>query len=104
MSLKTLVGALIPELEHKVITTHPLFLGACPHQTGPVLDMVVTVVLLGTCNLLPLFPQSILGRLLLLDTLFEVPLEDKHFSLVCGMGFIKGTLPKDVSMQVFCQV
>ena len=48
-------------MEHKVIITHPLFLGARPHQTGSVLDMVVAVVLLGACNLLPLFSQSILG-------------------------------------------
>lgn len=62
-------------------TTHPLLLGACPHKAGTVLDMVVIVVLLGACYLLPLFPQSVLGRLLLLDALFEVPLEDEHFIL-----------------------
>lgn len=73
-----------PRTEIQVITTHPLLFGACPHQAGTVLDVVVVVVLLGTSYLLPLFSQSVLGRLLLLDALFEVPLEDKHISFSCN--------------------
>lgn len=42
------------------------------------LDVVVAVILLCSGYLLPLVPQSVLGGFLLLDALFEIPLEDIH--------------------------
>ena len=44
-----------------IVSTHPLLSGPGPHQAGAVLDVVVVVVLLGACDLLPLFLQSVLG-------------------------------------------
>lgn len=67
-------------------TTHPLFLGACPHQASTVLDVVVVVVLLCSGYLLPLFLQSVLCQFLLLDTLFEVPLEEQQH-LTCKLVY-----------------
>lgn len=57
------------------VGTHPLLLGARPHQTSPVLDVIVAVILLGSGDLLPLLPQSVLGHFLLLDAFSEIPLE-----------------------------
>lgn len=49
--------------------------------------MVLVMVLLGTCYLLLLFPQSALGQLLLLDALFEVPLENQHLGACNWLEF-----------------
>lgn len=64
-----------PRTVHAIGTDLLLF-GARSHQTGSVLDVVFVVVLLGARHLLPLLLQPVLGRLLLLDALSEVPLED----------------------------
>ena len=42
--------------------------------------MVGAVVAPGAGHLLPLIPESALGRLLLLDRLLEVSLQGKHFT------------------------
>ena len=58
--------------------TDPLLFRAGPHHARAELDVVVTVVLLGPGDLLPLLLQTVLSRLLLLDTLLKIPLEGER--------------------------
>ena len=44
------------------------------------LHVEAAVVIPGAGHLLPLLPEPVLGGLLLLDPLLEVPLEGKHFT------------------------
>lgn len=62
--------------EPQPFSFHLLLFGAHPHQACTVLDVVVVVVFPGSRRLLSVFPQTVLGRLLLLDALLELSLED----------------------------